>query len=132
MTKGTGIIGDIVYVECLALGIPVYRGHSVPEGDVEPGGRAVVHVGRTVRDSVWIECWVNVNLLVPDMAEGEADLRRLEELEENAIGVFRKTHGLHDGIPYVLDLDGTETMAAPELKAHLVNCRLLFKSLNID
>ena len=115
----TSDIADILFRDCRVFGIAeIYRRGSVKEQS--PGTR-------------WLKDFVEVNLCVPDIADGVADLGRLQELERQAKTTLDRVTGMFDGTRYsysISDLDGTAEDS--ENKCHYVNVRLLFNVLNVN
>ena len=132
----TSDIADILFRDCRVFSIAeIYRRGSVKE--VPKGGlkaeRIVILPKKQSPGTRWLKDFVEVNLCVPDIADGVADLGRLQELERQAKTTLDRVTGLFDGTRYsysISDLDGTAEDS--ENKCHYVNVRLLFNVLNVN
>lgn len=122
-------IGNALYKDCMAFGIPVYQAPCLPKGEMKEE-RIIIHVKPQEMDKVFCSCFAEVNLAVPDR-RGEADLVRLNKLERMARGFFCYA-GEHDGTAYDVSLHSIGIMRDEQLKCHYVNARVLIRVLNIN
>lgn len=132
----TNDIADILCLDCKAFGIAeIYRlGYvkEVPKGGLRDE-RIVVIPKKQSTNTRWLKDFVEVNLCVPDLGEGIADIDRLQELERMAKLILDHRTGMFDGTRYhykVFDLDGM--VEDKDIKCHYVNVRLLFNVLNVN
>jgi len=107
----------------------IWSGENMPEGEVEQE-RVVVHVKDISYGRTWSKCFVEVNVVVPDLKKSMANLVRLETLEREYSTLLSQGTGVVEGVRYRLKRDRVSVIASSQLKAHYVNCRLLFEFLN--
>lgn len=123
-------IGNILYQDCKA-----FRIDTVPDGETLTGKlkseRIVIHVKKQQTDKYWKKSFVEVNLCVPDLKEGEANTIRLNELERKANKLFNDVVNTYDSTRYRYSIDSIGTEADTALKCHYVNVRILFEVLNV-
>ncbi len=123
-------IGNILYRDCKA-----FRIDTVPDGETLTGKlkseRIVIHVKKQQTDKYWKKSFVEVNLCVPDLKEGEANAIRLNELERKANKLFNDVVNTYDSTRYRYSIDSIGTEADTALKCHYVNVRILFEVLNV-
>ena len=93
--------------------------------------RIVIHVKKQQTDKYWKKSFVEVNLCVPDLKEGEANTIRLNELERKANKLFNDVVNTYDSTRYRYSIDSIGTEADTALKCHYVNVRILFEVLNV-
>ncbi|MCC8037269.1 MAG: hypothetical protein LIP02_03915 [Bacteroidales bacterium] len=125
----TSDISVILYKACEPFGLVRYPEGNVPRGEVG-SERVVIHVKQGQPGTIWTSHWCEVNALVPDIAEGTADLNRLAELEGMMWAKLRGC-GSHDGITYRYKPNSTVIMEDSQLRCHMVNARVLFETLNV-
>lgn len=123
-------IANILYRDCQPLGIAI-----VPHGKKLIGAmkseRIVIHSKKQQPGTYWKKSFVEVNLCVPDLKEGEANSIRLNELEKQAQGLFDDVTGRYDGTTYHYSINTIGTEEDTALKCHYVNVRILFEVLNV-
>lgn len=123
-------IANIIYKDCKALGIDI-----VPHGKKLTGAmkseRIVIHVKKQQPETYWKKSFVEVNICVPDLNEGEANTIRLNELEKQAQGLFDGMTGRYDDTTYHYSIESIGTEEDTSLKCHYVNVRILFEVLNV-
>lgn len=123
-------IANILYRDCQTFGISI-----VPHGKKQTGAmkseRIVIHAKKQQHETYWKKSFVEVNLCVPDLKEGEANTIRLNELEKQAKGLFDGITGRYDGTTYHYSIDTIGTEEDTALKCHYVNVRILFEVLNV-
>lgn len=123
-------IANILYRDCQPLGIAI-----VPHGKKLMGAmkseRIVIHSKKQQPGTYWKKSFVEVNLCVPDLKEGEANSIRLNELEKQAQGLFDDVTGRYDGTTYHYSINTIGTEEDTALKCHYVNVRILFEVLNV-
>ena len=123
-------IGNILYRDCKAFGIDL-----VPDGETLTGElkseRIVIHSKKQHPETYWKKSFVEVNLCVPDLKEGEANTIRLNELEKQAQGLFDDVTGRYDSTTYHYSIESIGIEEDTALKCHYVNVRILFEVLNV-
>lgn len=123
-------IGNILYRDCKVFGIDL-----IPDGETLTGElkyeKIVIHVKKQQLGTYWKKSFVEVNLCVPDLKEGEANTIRLNELERQAMKRFDDVVSTYDGTTYRYSIDSIGTEADIVLKCHYVNVRILFNVLNV-
>ena len=89
-------IANILYRDCKSFGIDI-----VPHGKKLTGAikseRIVIHAKKQQPGTYWKKSFVEVNICVPDLKEGEANTIRLNELEKQAQRLFDGVTGRYDG-----------------------------------
>lgn len=120
-------IANILYKDCMALGIEIQQDGNIPDGKITKE-RVVIHVKEQTPERIWRKGFVEVNILVPDVS-GKAQLIRLNELERMAVKLLKRS-GNYDGTFYSYDIASISILNEKELDAHYVNARVLFKALN--
>ena len=122
-------IGNILYRDCKVFGIDL-----IPDGETLTGElkyeKIVIHVKKQQLGTYWKKSFVEVNLCVPDLKEGEANTIRLNELERQAMKILRST-GSYNGSFYRYSIYNIGTEADTALKCHYVNVSVLFEVLNV-
>lgn len=128
----TSDIADILYEKCAeAFGMRVYRRGNIPEGLVKEE-RVVILPKDQSPETYWRKSFVEVNICVPDIKKGVADIARLQELERKAVLVFKDASGESDSSHYAYSINSISGMNRDEgLGCHYVNVRLLFEILNV-
>lgn len=123
-------IGNIAYQDCCTLAAElgvseVYQGAAVPRGEVvQP--RIVVHVDAPSDDKHFRECFLNVNICVPDIGE-MADLTTLGEYEREAWNFFEAlSEAQYDGDWYGYEPQSATVESDAEMRCHYVNVKVLF------
>ncbi|WP_418988151.1 hypothetical protein [Bacteroides heparinolyticus] len=125
-------IANILFRDCKSFGIK-----TVPFGKTITGELKeeciTIHVKGQTSGTYWEKCFVEVNLCVPNLRDGEANTIRLNEIERLAKGKFKED--------VVSDYNNTSYRYAYEtisierddaLKCCFVNCRLLFNVFNTN
>lgn len=124
-------IGNILYRDCKAFGIQVYQKGNILDGEVTTE-RVIIRTKSQTPGKYWKKGFVEVNLCVPDVDIGIANLIRLAELEREAMNILDDVIGSYDGTIYRYSIDSIGTEADTALKCHYVNVRLLFEVLNVN
>lgn len=124
-----GDIAKILYKDCETFGLPVYQKENAPKGKVTRERIVIIPKSGTT-ETYWEKCYVEVNFCVPNLADGSANLIRLDELERVAVSVLKKKSGVWDSTRYIYRKDQTSREADMELGCYYVNVRLLFEILN--
>lgn len=123
-------IGNILYKDCGAFGIPVYQKGNVPTGKVD--SERIVIYPKVQQDLVyWRESFVEVNICVPDVSENTADLIKLNDMERKARQLIGYSTGIYDGTRYRYKIDTIGIEQDPGLACHYVNATILFKVINV-
>lgn len=127
----TSDITDVIYNDCKALGIDVYRKGNIPSGVVSKE-RVVVLPKEQSPDTYWRKTFVEVNICVPDLREDVANLPRLAVLESVAQKLFDDVVGEYKSRYYKYGINSISGLNKDDaLKCHYVNIRLLFEVLNV-
>lgn len=127
----TADIVDILYGVCAPFGVDVFRKGYIPDGEVTKD-RVVILPKDQTTETYWKKCFVDVNICVPDISDGVADIGRLQELERQARRVFVSAAGEYDDSYYAYSVESINGINKDDsLKCHYVNVRLLFEVLNV-
>ncbi|OUP32644.1 hypothetical protein B5F24_13705 [Bacteroides clarus] len=121
--------GIIVYNDCKAFGLPLYRSWSFPKKKVDTE-RVVVLSKRQTSDTYWNRGFIEVNFCVPDYKQN-ANLKRLNELERLAVEALDSV-GYYKGSWYQYSVESHGIEEDTDLNCHFVNVKLLFEVLNIN
>lgn len=125
-------IADILYEVCASYGMDVYRKGYIPDGIVKKE-RVVILPKDQSPETYWRKSFVEVNVCVPDISEGVANISRLQELERHSRTLFASKAGEHDSSYYAYSISSISGMNKDaSLKCHYVNIRLLFEVLNVN
>lgn len=73
-------IANILYRDCQSFGISIVPHGKKLTGELK-SERIVIHAKKQQPETYWKKSFVEVNLCVPDLKEGEANTIRLNELE---------------------------------------------------
>lgn len=126
----TSDIADILYEVCASFGMDVYRKGAVPDG-VVTSERVVILPKDQSSQTYWKKCFVEVNICVPDISDGVANLARLQELERMAQETLDGIAGEYDSDAYLFSIDSLSGANRDDsMRCHYVNVRLLFQVLN--
>lgn len=126
----TSDIVDILYEVCAPFKMPIYRKGAIPDGVVS-SERIVILPKDQTPQTYWKKCFVEVNLCVPDIREGVAELNRLQALERQIQRVFDGVTGEYESDSYLITIESLNGVNRDEgMKCHYVNVRLLFQVLN--
>lgn len=127
----TSDIVDILYGVCAPFGIDIFRRGYIPDGEVS-SERIVILPKDQTPSTYWKKCFVEINICVPDISDGVADLERLQELERQAARVFDGNAGEYSDSYYAYSISSISGVNKDDsLKCHYVNVRLLFEVLNV-
>lgn len=127
----TSDIADILYGVCSSFGLDVYRKGYIPEGVVSKE-RVVILPKEQTPETYWRKSFVEINICVPDLKNGVANISRLQELERQSRLVFVSKAGEFDSSYYAYSISSISGINADSsLKCHYVNIRLLFEVLNV-
>ena len=128
----TSDIADILYKDFSSFGMQIFRRGYIPEGVVKKERVVILPKDQSPED-YWKKSFVEVNICVPDLKEGVANISRLQEIERQAVrdyssrvGEFNESHYAY-GIESISGLNRDKDM-----KCHYVNVRLLFEVLNVN
>lgn len=127
----TSDIADILFEACASFGIEdMYRKGFIPEGAVS-SERVVILPKNQTTATYWKKGFVEINLCVPNITEGVADIARLQELERQAMDVLDGRTGEYDSSHYRFGVESIEgVLRDDDTKCHFVNVRILFEVLN--
>lgn len=128
---GVGDIGNILYRDCKAFGLEVYQKGNIPSGEITTE-RIIISPKAQIPDTFWAECYVEVNICVPDKLPGTADLIRLHELEHQAKTLLNNVVGNFNECNYAYSIDTIGYEQDTDMRCHYVNVSILFKVLNIN
>lgn len=121
---------NILYTFCKNLfGLPTYQWGNVPTGKITEERVVVIPKERTP-EKIWKKNFVEVNLIVPDDKNGNANLIRLNELEEIAEKSLKAT-GRAKGLAYKFGVASLIPLEMREFQAHMINCKVLFEVINV-
>lgn len=123
-------IANILYRDCQPFGISIVPHGKKLTGELE-SERIVIHAKSQQTGTYWKKSFVELNLCVPDLNEGEANTIRLNELEKQAQGLFDGMTGRYDDTTYHYSIESIGTEEDTSLKCHYVNVRILFEVLNV-
>ena len=123
-------IANILYRDCKTFGIEIVPHGKKLTGELK-SEMIVIHAKKQQSETYWKKSFVEVNLCVPDLKEGEANTIRLNELEKQAQGMFDDVTGRYDGTTYHYSIESIGTEEDTSLKCHYVNVRILFEVLNV-
>ena len=127
----TSDIVDILYGVCAPFEIDVFRKGYIPDGEVTRERIVIIPKDQTT-ETYWRKCFIEVNICVPDIGDGIADLNRLQELERLARRIFLSAAGEYDDSYYAYSISSINGVIKDDnLKCHYVNVRLLFEVLNV-
>ena len=128
----TGDARNILFSACKGVGIKdMHTSWAIPEGKVDRERIVVITPPEQTPDTYWENCFVAVNLCVPDI-KGEANLKRLDELERAAKARFKEwTYGTYDGSAYRYRYENIGREEDVNLGCHYIDIRVLFRVLNI-
>lgn len=135
----TSDIATILYKDCKAFGITnIYKAPNIPIGDKDDPNepkvtteRITIHVKKETLDKIWRKSFVEVNLVVPNLRDGKANLSRTTELDRMAHDILDDVYGVFDGSKYIYSVCSTETIEEAGIKCNYVNVRVLFQVLNV-
>ena len=123
-------IANILYRDCLPFGISIVPHGKKLTGELK-SERIVIHSKSQQPGTYWKKSFVEVNLCVPDLKEGEANTIRLNELEKQAQSVLDCITGRYNDTTYHYSIESIGTEEDTALKCHYVNVRILFEVLNV-
>lgn len=128
----TSDIGDILFLHLSGLSVKDVRrdGNLHPRGELTEE-RVTLKVKPITAGKPWSKAYVEVNILVPDMEDGQADLIRLSELEAEYVAAFGWNTSTRGGIRYRFGRESVGLMDDGQLRCHYVNIRVLFEFLNL-
>lgn len=126
----TSDIADILYGVCSSFGVEVYRKGYIPDGIVSTE-RVIILPKEQSSQTYWKKSFVEINICVPDINEGIANLARLQQLERQAQELFDGYADTYDSSAYKYGIESISGVNRDEgMKCHYVNVRLLFEVLN--
>lgn len=123
-------IGDILFLHCSTLSVKdVQRGWNFTKGEVATE-RVTVTVKPVSGGRAWGKAYAEINVCVPDLPDGDADLIRLAELEREYVGAFGINVGRKDGVNYRFKRESAGMLDDASLRLHYINIRVLFEFQN--
>lgn len=125
----TSDVADILYDDCRAFGIDIYRKGNIPIGELKKERITILPKPQTPSD-YWLKGYIEVNLCVPDV-RGKANLKRLKELERNAKTILDDVAGEYDNSHYLYTISSIGVEEDAAMKCNYVNVRILFEVLNV-
>lgn len=127
----TSDIVDILYGVCAPFELPIFRKGYIPDGEIK-SERVVILPKEQTSETYWRKAFVEVNVCVPDLSEGVANLTRLQEVERLARRVFVANAGEYDDSYYAYSISSINGLVKDDsMKCHYVNVKLLFEVLNV-
>lgn len=127
----TSDIVDILYGVCTPFEVDIFRKGYIPDGEVT-SERVVILPKDQTTETYWRKCFVEVNICVPDLSNGVANIARLQELERMARRVFVGDAGEYDESYYAYSISSISGINKDDsTKCHYVNVKLLFEVLNV-
>ena len=122
---------DILLRDCASFGLKAFPSWKTPEGRIKAERIVVVPTSPQTPATYWEDCFIAVNLCVPDI-KGKANLQRLDDLERTAKARFKEwTYGTYDGSVYHYRYENISREEDADLGCHYVYDRVLFRVLNI-
>ena len=127
----TSDIGNIIYKFCSTLSVnDVRRGWNFQKGEVTTEC-VTISVKTITSGRTWSKAYAEVNVCVPDLPDGEADLIRLGELECEYVSAFGRSTGVLDGVRWRFSRESFGMLDDAQLRLHYVNVRVLFEFQNL-
>lgn len=129
----SGDVANIIYRDCKGFNVSVYKFGNFPTGEVNNEYITVRAKSQEI-GTYWKKGFVEVNYVVPDIqGDGKmvADIRRMTEIERLMTSKLDDYAGVFDASIYSYSVYSTSHEEDLALKCHFVNCRLLFKVLNV-
>lgn len=123
-------IANILYIHCRDLGIDIVPMGRVITGELKRE-RITIHTKGQQSDTYWKRGFVEVNICVPDLGEGEANTIRLGDLERNANILLGDVVGVYEDAHYRYSINQIGIERDTDLRCHYVNVKLLFQVLNV-
>ena len=123
-------IANILYRDCQPFEIDIVLHGKKLTGPMK-SERIVIHSKKQQLGTYWKKSFVEVNICVPDLKEGESNTIRLNELEKQAQEMLDNVTGRYDGTTYHYSIESIGTEEDTALKCHYVNVRILFEVLNV-
>lgn len=125
-------IANILFRDCKSFGMKIVPFGKTLVGELKEE-RITIHVKRQTLGIYWEKCFIEVNLCVPNLRDGEANTIRLNELERLAKEKFKEEKvGTYDDTAYRYSYQTISPEKDDALKCHFVNCRLLFNTFNTN
>lgn len=129
----TSDIEDIILECCSVFGITpvdeVYLDDKTGTGLDEEV--YVVHVHAQNSGKIWEPCAVDVNFCVPDFKSGKRNIAQLKYYENSVNAMFKDSVcGEYEDTPYLIEKISVGIEEEPKIKAHYVNLKVNFKTLN--
>lgn len=129
----TSDIEDIIISHCGEFGI--IKADGVDIDDRQGVGLTneviVIHVHAQNTGRIWEPCAVDVNFCVPNYKSGKRKKNRLQQIENLANAKFKDgVYGEYNESPYLIEKISIGIEKEADLKAHYVNLKLNFKTLN--
>lgn len=125
-------IANILFRDCKSFGIKTVPFGKAITGELKEE-RITIHVKGQTPGTYWEKCFVEVNLCVPNLRNGEANTIRLNELERLAKEKFKEEEvGIYDETAYRYSYQTISPEKDDALKCHFINCRLLFNVFNTN
>lgn len=126
----TSEIGDILYRFCKELSVKdVRREWNFGKGEAVTE-RVVIAVKTLTHGRTWSKAFAEVNVCVPDLTDGDADLIRLSELEKEYTAAFGRNVGELNGVHFRFGRESSSLLDDSQLRLHYVNIRVQFEYLN--
>lgn len=120
-------IANILYKDCQRFGLKVYKKGVIPQGINDE--RIIINAGLQQSGTYFKASFVNVNFVVPNKDSGNANTKRLNELEH--LGATLESSGWLNDFFYRYSPESIQVIEDEDLKSYFVNVRLLFEVLNV-
>lgn len=120
-------VANIVYSILAPLGYETYQKGNIPKGPIT-AERITIHAKGLTPETIWKKCFVDVNLICPDI-EDEANTPRLNEMEREIAPLLERT-GEYDGTTYTMNEPTSDFLENPSFHCHYINLRVLFQIQN--
>lgn len=121
-------VANILYRDCGIFGIKRIPFGKKVTGPLK-GERITFHAKSRRPETYWKKGFVEVNFCIPDL-NGEADTIRLNEVEHMVEAAMEGTDRFN-GTAYDYGIDSIGIEEDKPLNCHYINCRILFKTLNV-
>lgn len=125
-------IANILFRDCKDFGMKIVPFGKTLTGELT-AEHITIHIKRQTSGAYWEKCFVEVNLCVPNLRDGEANTIRLNEVERLAKEKFKEdTVSDYNNTSYRYAYETISVERDDVLKCCFVNCRLLFNVLNTN
>ena len=129
----TGDARNILFDACKEFGIEdMSISWNIPNGKIKTERIVVIEPNSESLGMYWDDCFVRVNICVPDIDKGVANNIRLDELQRITKARFKNwTYGTHDGTAYHYRAQSVTKEEDAALECHYVYVRINFRVKNV-